>query len=58
MEQLFRTSFGILFLASLGSLVADAHVFFPQYQEIIAGTGILIGIVLSAAGLSLFLRGK
>ncbi len=58
MKQLLTTSFGILFLASLGSLIADAHVFFPQYQEIIAGSGIVIGLALSLLGLTLYLRGK
>lgn len=58
MRNLVKTSFGILFLASLGSLIADAHVFFPQVQEYVAGTGILIGVLLSGAGLNLFLKGK
>jgi hypothetical protein len=58
MKRLLNTSFGILFLASLGSLIADAHVFFPQYQEIIAGSGIVIGLALSLLGLTLYLRGK
>lgn len=59
MSKLFmKTSFGVLFLASLGSLIADAHVFFPEYQEYIAGTGIFIGLALSAFGGYLFVKGK
>lgn len=58
MEKLMKTSFGVLFLASLGSLIADAHVFFPEYQHYIAGTGIAIGLVLSYIGLRMYLEGK
>jgi hypothetical protein len=58
MNRLTKTSFGVLFLASLGSLIADAHVYFPEYQEYIAGTGITIGLVLSIIGLKLYLNGK
>jgi len=58
MSKLVRTSFGILFLASLGSLIADAHVFFPAYQEWIAGSGIIVGLVLSAVGWKMYLEGK
>jgi hypothetical protein len=57
MARITRTSFGVLFLASLGSLLADAHVFFPDYQEWVAGSGIIIGLILSALGLRLYLKG-
>ena len=58
MQKLLKTSFGVLFLASLGSLIADAHVFFPSYAELIAGSGIVIGLILSAIGWKMFLDGK
>jgi hypothetical protein len=58
MEKLFKTSFGVLFLASLGSLIADAHVFFPNYEEIVAGSGIFIGLVLSLIGLKMYMNNK
>lgn len=57
-DKLTKTSFGILFLASFGSLIADAHVYFPDYQEYIAGFGIVVGIALSLLGLKLFMEGK
>lgn len=58
MRDLYKTSFGILFLASVGSLIADAHVFFPEVQEYIAGFGIITGVLLSGLGWAMYLRGK
>ncbi len=49
-------SFNVLLFASVGSLLADAHVFFEDYEEIIAGTGLFVGIVFSGLGAYLYYR--
>jgi hypothetical protein len=47
-------SFNLLLFASVGSLFADAHVFFESYEEIIASIGIFIGVLFSAIGAYLY----
>lgn len=47
-------SFNLLLFASVGSLLADAHVFFEQYKEIIASIGIGIGVIFSLMGAFLY----
>lgn len=58
MKKIMSTSFGVLFIASLASLVADAHVFFPNHEQLVAGSGIATGLLLSFIGLIMFLKGK
>lgn len=47
-------SFNLLLLASVGSLFADAHVFFEPYKEIMASTGIAIGLIFSVIAAYLY----
>jgi hypothetical protein len=44
------SSFNLLLFASIGSLLADAHVFFEPYKEIMALIGIIIGVTFSLYG--------
>lgn len=48
------TSFNLLLFASVGSLLADAHVFFEPQKEIIASIGIAIGFIFSLLGAYLY----
>jgi len=48
------SSFNLLLFASVGSLFADAHVFFEPHKEIIASLGIAIGVVFSLLGAYLY----
>jgi hypothetical protein len=49
-------SFNLLLFASVGSLLADAHVFFEPYKEMIASAGIAIGLIFSFIGAYLYYR--
>jgi|HubBroStandDraft_4_1064222.scaffolds.fasta_scaffold978339_1 hypothetical protein len=49
-------SFNLLLFASVGSLLADAHVFFEPYKEMIASSGIAIGLIFSFIGAYLYYR--
>jgi len=48
------SSFNLLLFASVGSLLAGAHVFFEPYKEIIATFGISIGVIFSGIGAYLY----
>lgn len=50
MKEKRLSSFNLLLFASVGSLLADAHVFFEPYKEIIASIGIIIGVTFSLYG--------
>lgn len=49
-------SFNLLLFASVGSLLADAHVFFEPHKEIIASFGIAIGVTFSFLGAYLYYK--
>jgi len=54
MKRRRLNSFNLLLFGSVGSLLADAHVFFEPYKEIIASIGIAIGVIFSFLGAYLY----